>query len=73
MRSSPDAAIVPSFAVGFGMMAAVPAGAALRILDLSSWVFAAGYLGVAAGEWIAVFALAHGLTKEGIVLSSREG
>jgi ABC-2 type transport system permease protein len=72
MRASPDTAIVPSFALGFGLMAAVPAGAAVRILDLSSWVFASGYLGGAVVEWIAVLVLARGLTKERIILSSRE-
>jgi ABC-type Na+ efflux pump permease subunit len=72
MRAGPDAAIVPSFGLGFGLMAAVPAGTALRIIDLSSWVFASGYLGAAALEWIAVLVLARGLTKERIVLSSRE-
>jgi hypothetical protein len=72
MRASPDAAIVPSFALGFGLMAAVPAGAAVRILDLSSWIFASGYLGAAVVEWIAVLVLARGLTKEMIILSSRE-
>jgi hypothetical protein len=64
--------IVPSFALGFGLMAAVPAGAAVRILDLSSWAFASGYLGAALVEWMAVLVLARGLTKESIVLSSRE-
>lgn len=73
MRASPDAALVPSFALGFGLMAAVPAGTAVRIIDLSSWAFACGYLGAAALEWIIVFLLARGLTKERIVLSSREG
>ena len=72
MRAGPDAAIVPSFVLGFGLMAGVPAGTAVRIIDPSSWVFASGYLGVAALEWIAVFILARGLTKERIVLSSRE-
>ncbi len=73
LRSSPDTAIVPSLALGFGLMAAVPAGAAVRVLDLSSWVIAAGYLGAAAVEWVVVLCLARGLTKERIVLSSREG
>jgi ABC-type Na+ efflux pump permease subunit len=72
MRAGSDAGIVPSFGVGFLLMVAVPAGGALRVVDLSSWVFAAGYLGAAAIEWIVVLALAHGLTKERIVLSSRE-
>jgi hypothetical protein len=72
MRASPDTAIVPSFALGFGLMAAVPAGAAVGILDLSSWAFASGYLGAALVEWMAVLVLARGLTKESIVLSSRE-
>lgn len=72
MRAGPDAAIVPSFGLGFGLMAAVPAGTAVRIIDLSSWAFAPGYLGAAALEWIAVLILARGLTKERIVLSSRE-
>jgi ABC-type Na+ efflux pump permease subunit len=72
MRAGPNAAIVPSFALGFGLMAAVPAGTAVRIIDLSSWVFAWGYLGAAALEWITVLVLAGGLTKERIVLSSRE-
>jgi ABC-type transport system involved in multi-copper enzyme maturation permease subunit len=72
LRSSPDTAIVPSFAVGFGLMSAVPVGMAVGVFDLSSWVFAAGYLGAAAVEWVVVLVLAHGLTKERIVLSSRE-
>jgi ABC-type Na+ efflux pump permease subunit len=72
LRAGPDAAIVPSFALGFGLMAVVPAGTAVGVLDLSSWVFASGYLGAAAVEWMVVLVLAHGLTKERIVLSSRE-
>lgn len=72
MRTGPDAAIVPSFALGFGLMAAVPAGTAVHIIDLSSWAFASGYLVAGALEWIAVLVLARGLTKERIVLSSRE-
>jgi hypothetical protein len=72
LRASPDTATVPSFVLGFGVMAVVPAGAVVRILDLSSWVFASGYLGTALVEWIAVLVLSRGLTKESIVLSSRE-
>jgi ABC-type Na+ efflux pump permease subunit len=72
MRAGADAGIVPSFGVGFLLMVAVPAGGALRVVDPGSWVFAAGYLGAAAIEWIVVLALAQGLTKERIVLSSRE-
>ena len=72
MRGGPDTAIVPSFTLGFALMAAVPAGTAMRIIDLSSWAFASGYLGAAALAWIAVLVLAGGLTKERIVLSSRE-
>lgn len=72
MRAGPDVAIVPSFVLGFGLMAAVPAGTVVQIIDLSSWVFASGYLGAAVLEWIAVFILARGLSKERIVLSSRE-
>jgi ABC-type Na+ efflux pump permease subunit len=72
MRAGPDAAIVPSFALGFGLMVAIPAGTALRVIDLSSWVFAWSYLGAAALEWGVVSILARGLTRERIVLSSRE-
>jgi ABC-type transport system involved in multi-copper enzyme maturation permease subunit len=73
MRASPDAAIVPSFVLGFGLMAAVPAGTAVGIIDPSSLWFATGYIGAAAIEWIAVLVLSRGLTKEKVVLSSREG
>ena len=72
LRASPDTAMIPSFVLGFGVMTVVPAGAVVRILDLSSWVFASGYLGAALVEWIAVLVLTRGLTKESIVLSSRE-
>jgi hypothetical protein len=71
MLFNPDAALVPSFAVGFGLMTPVPAGTAVQIVDLSSWGFAAGYLGAAALEWIVVLALARDLSKERIVTSSR--
>jgi ABC-type transport system involved in multi-copper enzyme maturation permease subunit len=72
MRASPDVAIVPSFAVGFGLMVAIPAGVAVRILDLASWAFASAYLIAGGGQWLAALALARGLTRERIVLSSRE-
>lgn len=72
MRASPDTAIVPSFAVGFGLLVAIPAGAAVRILDLASWTFASAYLIAGGGQWLAALALARGLTRERIVLSSRE-
>ncbi len=72
MGSGPDSALIPSFAVGFGLMMGIPAGIALAIVDLSSWKFAAVYLGVAGIEWIIVVMLARGLSKEKIVLSSRE-
>ena len=72
LRSSPDAAILPSFALGFGLMIAVPGGAAIGIVDLRSWGFAGLSLGLAAIEWAIVAALARGLGKERIVLSSRE-
>ena len=72
LRSSPDAAILPSFALGFGLMIAVPGGAAIGIVDLRSWGFAGLSLGLAAIEWAIVAALARGLVKERIVLSSRE-
>jgi hypothetical protein len=72
LRSSPDAAILPSFAFGFGLMIAVPGGAAIGLVDLRSWGFAALSLGLAALEWAMVIGLARGLSKERIVLSSRE-
>ena len=72
LRSSPDAAILPSFALGFGLMIAVPGGAAIGVVDLRSWGFAGLSLGLAAIEWAIVAALARGLVKERIVLSSRE-
>ena len=72
LRSSPDAAILPSFALGFGLMIAVPGGAAIGLVDLRSWGFAGLTLGLAAIEWAIVAALARGLSKERIVLSSRE-
>jgi hypothetical protein len=71
MRASPDTAIVPSFAVGLGLMVAVPAGVAVRIFDLASWAFASAYLIAGGGQWLAALALARGLTRERIVLSSR--
>jgi len=72
LRSSPDAAILPSFALGFGLMIAVPGGAALGIVDLRSWGFAGFSMGLAAVEWAIVAGLARDLSKERIVLSSRE-
>ena len=72
LRSSPDAAILPSFALGFGLMIAVPGGAAIGLVDLRSWGFAALSFGLAALEWAVVIGLARGLSKERIVLSSRE-
>jgi len=71
MRASPDTAIVPSFAVGLGLMVAVPAGVAVRIFDLASWTFASAYLIAGGVQWLAALALARGLTRERIVLSSR--
>jgi ABC-type transport system involved in multi-copper enzyme maturation permease subunit len=72
LRASPDAAILPSFALGFGLMIAVPGGAAIGIVDLRSWGFAGLSFGLAAIEWAIVAGLARGLGKERIVLSSRE-
>jgi len=72
MRDSPDSAIVPSFVLGFGLMTLVPAGAAMGLVDLSSWAFAAAYLGAGSVEWLLILVLERGMTKERIVLSSRE-
>jgi ABC-2 type transport system permease protein len=72
LRSSPDAAIVPSFVLGFGLMAIVPASSALGIIDLGSWVFAAAYIAAGFIEWGLVLFLAGSMTKERLVLSSRE-
>lgn len=72
LRSSPDAAILPSFVLGFGLMIAVPGGAAIGIVDLGSWAFAGLSLGLAVIEWLVVAGLVRGLSKERIVLSSRE-
>jgi ABC-type Na+ efflux pump permease subunit len=72
LRSGPDAAIAPTFLLGFGMMIAIPAGIALGIVDLTSWAFASAYLAAGAVEWTVALALARGLTKERIVLSGRE-
>ena len=72
MRASPDAAILPSFILGFGLMAIMPAGMALGFIDMASWAFAGLYLGAAALEWMLVLLLEAGMTKERIVLSSRE-
>jgi hypothetical protein len=72
LRASPDSAIIPSFVLGFGLMSIVPVGTGLGFIDLSSWTFAAAYLGAGALEWIIVLALERGMTKERIVLSSRE-
>lgn len=72
LRSSPDAAILPSFALGFGLMIVVPGGAAIGIVDLYSWGFAAASLCVAAAVWALAICLGRGLTKERIVLSGRE-
>jgi hypothetical protein len=71
-RTSPDAAIIPSFALGFGLMAIVPLGLALGFIDLSSPAFASAYLAAGALEWAIVLLLERGMTKESIVLSSRE-
>lgn len=72
MRASPDAAIVPSFILGFGLMGLLPAGTALGFIDISSWAFSAAYLGAGVLEWAIVLSLARGMTKERIVLSGRE-
>ncbi len=72
LRSSPEIAIVPSFALGFGLMVAVPTAAVLRVLDLSSWAFTGASLAAAGIEWTVVLLLARGLTKERIILSGRE-
>lgn len=71
-RSSPEGSIIPSFALGFGLMTAIPAGAAMGFIDLGSWAFAAADLAAGVLMWIAVLVLGSGLTKERIVLSSRE-
>jgi ABC-2 type transport system permease protein len=72
LRASPDAAIAPSFVIGFGAMAIVPIGAGLGLIDLSSWAFVGTYLAAGALEWLIVLALERGTTKERIVLSGRE-
>jgi ABC-type Na+ efflux pump permease subunit len=71
-RASPDAAIIPSFALGFGLMAIVPPGMALGFIDLSSPAFASAYLAAGALVWALVLVLERGMSKERIVLSSRE-
>lgn len=71
-KASPDASIVPSFILGFGLMILVPVGAGLRIIDPASWALAGAYLGAGVLLWILVFILERGLTKEMVVLSSRE-
>lgn len=72
LRGSPDAAIAPSFVLGFGAMAIVPVGSGLGLIDMESWAFAATYLGLGLAEWAIVFLLERGSNKEKIVLSSRE-
>jgi hypothetical protein len=72
LRASPDAAIAPSFILGFGAMAIVPIGAGLGMIDLSSWAFVGAYFTAGVLEWLVVAGLERGDTKECIVLSSRE-
>jgi hypothetical protein len=71
LKAGPDMSLIPSFIGGFGLMTAIPAGTAVRIIDLSSWTFASGYLGIVILEWIAVFLMVRNLEKERIVLSGR--
>lgn len=71
LRASPEAALVPSFGLGFFLMAAYPAGSAVGIVDPGSWTFTAGYLAAGGLEWALVLCLVRGLSKEKIVTSAR--
>jgi ABC-type transport system involved in multi-copper enzyme maturation permease subunit len=71
-KASPDTAIVPSFILGFGLMILVPVGAAMGFIDLAAWSTASAYLGSGGLLWLFTLLAEKGLTKERIVLSSRE-
>jgi len=69
----PDVGIVPSFPIGFGLMAGVPLGVAVGVFDLAAWSFVLYGLGAAALLWAPILYLARSLTKERVVVSSRNG
>lgn len=73
MAGNPDAAMAPSFIVGFGLMIGVPVGLATGAVDICSWPFALWCLAGAAAAWGVLLLLSRRLTRQDIVLSGRGG
>lgn len=73
MAGNPDAAVAPSFIIGFGLMIGVPVGMATGAVDICSWPFALWSLAAAAAAWAVLLFLSRRLTRQNIVLSGRSG
>lgn len=71
LRFGTDASVIPSFAIGFGLMMAIPAGSAFGIIDPSGWFFTLACCAMGLAEWLVVWLAGRSLSKEKIVLSGR--
>lgn len=71
LSGNPDTSIMPSFMLGFGLMAGVPLGMVLEAFDILSWRFTL-WSGIGtAGFLVITLLLARKLSAEKILLSSR--
>ncbi|WP_217302657.1 hypothetical protein [Clostridium sp. 001] len=70
MIKSPEAAIAPSYLIGFGLIIGIPICSTIGFINLASWSFSLIYLGVTFIMWILVWSFSLLLTKEKIILSN---
>ncbi|OBR97165.1 hypothetical protein CLRAG_00840 [Clostridium ragsdalei P11] len=70
MIKSPEAAIAPSYLIGFGLIIGIPICSTIGFINLVSWSFSLIYLGVTFIMWILVWSFSLLLTKEKIILSN---
>ena len=69
---NPDIGVMISWLVAMGLMMGIPIGLGVGAIDLASWSLTLYYLAGAIVLGVVVFYLSHLLTKEKIVLSSKE-
>jgi hypothetical protein len=67
-----DVAILPSFLIGFGLLIGLPLGIALNVIDLISWSFTFYYFLSIILFCILIFLISLTLTKEKVVLASKQ-
>lgn len=69
LTGDPDAAIAPSFLVGFGLMLGIPLGMAFEVVDPTCWAFALWHLAGTAVLWVVVYFFSRLLVVERMILS----